>query len=597
MKIHKVTLWNVAGYASLTWDRIQPDINFLVGPNGAGKSTLLQSLSVGLNYICGRRAEDVLTRTYPGGEIELELDEIAGPQHFGLGDINRSQTPSPSPYSFQILQFVEYRQPKNVLGDGRNELRQHATSRYANSVSELKFLLQSNREDRKVADEVLSLCKKVKTSGSHEDWKWIEKAINERSQRKARPTSCGQFDIVALLLDLVRLRNALAVERQPTFILLDNPETYLHPACQEPMIGLVQELIPGGQLFISSHSLKLLCHREPKCVYWLSRQSQNKHGEVSIPSVRELKGGTRDAFFDLYGNDVSSAVLALLISFQSPEYYKFLCECALPSKVERRKNPRADRQIVTVGNELKRRPRRWRVMDYGAGHGDLLEGLTAFPGTDANTEYIAVDRTPSETLLEKIDEAKKDRKIAIGSRFIKTLTAGPTDCDAIILLNVCHEICLPELPQLLAKLLRSHLRRSSSSKLVIHEVQVMPAGEKHFILWTPEDLKWIFRDIPGIRIQVARDSATGVSLDTTVLSVVHKRVKFDSLQALLTARFWNRLPAKKEECLTSIERLERSGRLNTGFEEMLRQRKLAFFMAQLAHICVLERQQETVLPV
>lgn len=595
MRVNKIRLWNIAGYVSLTWDRIQADLNFLIGPNGAGKSTLLQALSTGLYYICGRRVEDVLTRTYPEGEIELELDEIAAPQRFRLGDINKSQTPSKSPFSFQILQFVEHRQPKSVLGDGRSDLRQHATSRYANSVSEIKFLLASNEEDRKLAHEVLNLCKSINASGSRQDWEWIERAIGERSQRKARPVSCGQFDIVALLLDLVRLKTLLKNTSQPAFIFLDNPETYLHPACQEPVIGLVRGQIPDAQLFISSHSLKLLCHREPKCVYWLSRQLQNERGEASVLSVRELKGGTRAAFFDLYGDDVSSAVLALLTTFQNPEYYKFLCECALPSKVEHRKSPRDDRQIQIVGNQLERHPWQWTILDYAAGYGDLLEGLIAFAKTGSDTTYIALDRAPSHVLLERMEEAKGSSKISVESRVITSLGTAQSDCDAIILLNVCHEIPLPELPALFAKLLSSHLRRSSSSKVIIHEVKVMPVGERQFIIWTPEDFKLIFRGIPGIRVRTRVSPPPGVPLDTTVISIIPKKVTFDNLKDLLTSRFWNRLPAKKEECLRAIERLSSSEVIvGTGLDEMLRQRELAFFTAQLAHVCLLERQQRKV---
>ena len=595
MKVRKITFWNVAGYASLTWDRIQTDLNFLVGTNGAGKSTLLQALSTGLYYICGRRAEDILTRTYPEGEIELELDGIAAPQHFRLGDINKSQTPSKSLFSFQILQFVEHRQPKSVLGDGRSDLRQHATSRYANSVSEIKTLLASNEADRKLAHEVLYLCKSINASGSRQDWKWIERAINERSQRKARPVSCGQFDIIALLLDLLRLKTSLKNNSQPAFILLDNPETYLHPACQEPVIGLVREQIPDAQLFISSHSLKLLCHREPKCVYWLSRQSQNECGEASVLSVRELKGGTRAAFFDLYGDDVSSAVLALLTAFQSPEYYKFLCECALPSKVEQRKSPRGDRQIQTVSDQLPRHPWKWTILDYGAGHGDLLEGLVAFGKAGDDTTYIALSREPSHVLLQRTKKAKRSGKISGGSRVITSLGTAPSDCDAVTLLNVCHEILLPELPILLAKLLTSHLRRSLLSKVIIHEVKVMPAGERKFIMWTPEDFKRIFHGIPGIRVRTKVSSVPGVPLDTTIVSVIPDKVTFDGLKDILISRFWDLLPTKKEDCLTSIEHLS-SNRImvDTGFDEMLRQRELASFTAQLAHICLLERQTREV---
>ena len=82
MKIKRICLKNIAGYSSITWDKIQPDLNFLVGRNGAGKSTILQSLSLCLNFICGRRSEDLLTRTYPNAEIEIKTTSGPSSWHF-----------------------------------------------------------------------------------------------------------------------------------------------------------------------------------------------------------------------------------------------------------------------------------------------------------------------------------------------------------------------------------------------------------------------------------------------------------------------------------------------------------------------------------
>jgi len=490
------------------------------------------------------------------------------------------------------MQLIEHRQPKSVVGDGRSDLRQHASSRYANSISEIKFLLGSNESDQRLAHEVLELCRGITASGSPEDWEWIEKAIVERSTRKARPVSCGQFDIVALLLDLVRLKNLLQNNSQPVFILLDNPETYLHPACQEPVIRLVQKQIPDAQLFISSHSLKLLCHRDPKCVYWLSRQYQNERQEVHVLSVRELKGGTRAAFFDLYGDDVSSAVLGLLAAFQSPEYYKFLCECALLPMVERRKSPKDDRQVRVVREQLVNLSSKWTILDYGAGHGDLLAGLVASADADLTNTYIALDRAPSHILTQRLRDAKKSGKISSQSRIVVSLSDTPKNCDVIVLLNVCHEILIPQLPVLLAELLASYLCQSVSSKIVIHEAKVLSAGEKQFIMWTPEDFKRIFNGIPGISVRTDITSPPGVPLDTTIISLIPEQTNFDDLKILLIDRFWSRLPAKKEECLRAIERLSDGGAgKSSGLEEALRQRELAFFTAQFAHICLLERQR------
>jgi len=592
MKIHKIRLWNVAGYTSVTWDRLQPDLNFLVGRNGAGKSTILQALSQSLNYLSGRRTEDLLARSYPAGEIEIEMTSAASPWRIAFREIRTSQGHKHSEYSFKVLQFVENRQPKNTVGDVRAELRQHPTSRYPNAISELKALLESNELDCRLARQVLDICKSITASGSPKDWDWIARAIKERSPLKARPMSCGQFDIVAVSLDLVKLKNSMQNDAEPVFILLDNPETYLHPACQEPILKLFREMIPQAQIFVSSHSLKLLCHREPKAVFWLSRDSQDESGGVNIRSIRELKEGSRIAFFELYGDDSSSAVLALLHSFEGPEYYRFLCDCALPPKPALRNTPAEDRQMQEMRRQLTGRPKQWTILDYGAGSGDLLAALLTWNETDDRTTYVAISADGTTYLRKRIDDAKAGGKISSASKLVNDLSEAPSDCDAVVLCNVCHEIPLPDLPVLLARLISGHLHQSESSKIVIHEVETLIVGEARFIMWTPKDYEQIFRGVQGVRVQQDRsDLPGGVPLNTTTIFLAPGQGAFDDLSEVLVKRFWERLPAKKEECLAEIETQSRAGSpMTSGFEEALRQRRVAFLAAQVANICLLERQ-------
>jgi energy-coupling factor transporter ATP-binding protein EcfA2 len=592
IKISRIRLLNVAGYKSVTWDRIEPDLNFLIGRNGAGKSTILQALSVILNFISGRRTEDLFTRTYPAGEIEIEMN-TGDKSRFSFRDTRISRSNRYKETSFKILQFVENRQPKNSVGDVRAELRQHPNGRYPNAISELKFLLSSSESNQGLARQVLDICKRITFSENLQDWNWIEMAIKERSPHKARPTSCGQFDIVAVALDLVKLKNSLKTDTEPVFILLDNPETYLHPACQEPMLNIFQEMIPQAQIFISSHSLKLLCHRKPKSVFWLSRESQDEYGKVNIQSIRELEEGARIAFYELYGDDLSSAVLTLLSAFESPEYYKFLCDCERPPKAELRNNPALDRQMQEIRYKLYNHPDCWTIFDCGAGNGDLIAALLAWGATDSRTTYVAYTAETSPHLHKRIEEAKKSGKISLDSKLVDSLSDAPSDCDVIVLCNVCHEISLPDLPVILARLLTQHLRVSDTSKIVIHEVDTLHFGEARFIMWNLQDYQHIFGQIRGIRVQLERKNLPGgVPLDTTtIFGISGQMALYDDIKDRLIKGFQERLPDKKDKCLAEIEELLRpNSRKSSGLEEALRQRRVAFLSAQVANICLLERQ-------
>lgn len=592
MKVRRITISNVAGYSSIIWDSINPNLNFLLGRNGAGKTTVLQALALGLNFIGGKRTEDLLTRTYPDGMIEIALSTPEQPFRLLFGEVRRGKRAAEFEPRLTVLHIVENRQPKNTVGESRNYLREHPTKRYMNSISELKALLKSTNEaEQQLAKDVLAICKQVTTLGTPEDWDWIETAVRSRGPKRARPLSSGQFDIAAVILDLVRLRNSLQIEPQPAFILFDNPETYLHPACQEPILDLIREMIPNAQMFISSHSLKLLSHREPKSVFWLSRENQDQSGTVLIQCVRELEEGGKNLFYELYGDDVNSAVLKLLTSLESPEYYKFLCDCALQSKDELRANPARDRQMRTIYSQLKGHAPQWTILDYGAGHGDLLVALLEFSKTDQQTTYVAISEPPYTCLQGRIEDAKLKGRISSTSRLVIDLSEAPTDCDVIVLCNVCHEILLPNLPHILAELLALKLSSRDDARLLIHEVETLPVGEANFVMWTPDDYMQILNNTDGLSVSHKRDLLPNkVPLDTTIISKNKECPNFKRLAETLLSSFFQYLPIKKEKLLTEIDSIINSGSHDIGLNEALRQRRLAFLVAQVATICLLERR-------
>ncbi len=591
--LRRITLHNLAGYRSVIWERLQPDLNFLLGRNGAGKTTVLQALSFALSSVSGVRTEDLLTKTYRDADIELELT-TGETARVSFGAVRRSQgRPGLEPIlDAKTLQIVENRQPKNTVGEDRSEFRAHHTRRYPNSITELKFLLGSNAADRSLAKEVLDICRRIGAVGSAEEWAWIEAELQRRGPTRARPVSCGQFDIVALVLDLVRLRNSVERPTQSAFVLIDNPETFLHPACQEPVLGLVREFVPQAQLFIASHSIKLLCHREPRSVFWLSRDRVALHGEVRISSLRELEEGGKAAFFELYGTDANSAVLSLLRPLDSPEYYKFLCDCALPPAPEARPNPAVDRQMREVRRQLEDHPDEWTVLDFGAGHGDLLAAFLQWGASDARTTYIASTRDESATLARRFKQALAGGRISPRSRLVGDLSEVNGEFDAVVLCNVCHEILPPELPRLLACIL-SRLRQSALSKLVIHEVETLPIGEADFVMWSPEDYQHIFAGVAGIGVEVSRNDLGGVPLATTVVRPPAGGLDPRMLETRLVEAFTRQLPIKREQCLSVLEQLSARAARAEGFNEAIRQRRVAFFTAQVATLCLLERRPLT----
>ena len=590
MKLDRLRLTNVAGYRAITWTDIDPGLNLLLGKNGAGKSSVVQALSLTLSYLGGRRTEDLITRSYPQAQFELWFDGNREPVSVDVRSMRANQS-AEKQYPISVLQVVEHRQPKNVVGSSEPDARHHPTLRYRNALSDLKFMIESDDASmRALANRVFELCKRIEAAGRDEDWDWIRKELVRRGPKRIRPLSCGQYDIAALVLDLVRFADSLA-EEDAGFVLFDSPETFLHPAAQEPVLQLTREMLPDCQIFVASHSLKLLSQRDPRTVFWLSREHENAQNEVEIFNVRKVESGSKELFFELYGDDVSSAVLGLLTAYESLEYYEFLVSCASPPGVVSRLAPHADRQMQEVVGQIRQADHAWAVLDFGAGDGDLLAALLMDRSISSEWRYVAVEPAPSEMLEQRLQEAVENGLIAETSHVVACLADLDGTFDAVVLCNVCHEILPPRLPAVIGQLLSRHLRSVQTSKLVIHEVETLSVGEREFIVWNPSDFRHIMKGIPGLKVQdVSIPRNKGVPLETTVITLDLEIPLPNGLGQILEDRFGQFLARKKNDCLDEIAHLLEERPPAGGMAATLRQRRHAFLVAQVATICELERQ-------
>lgn len=169
------------------------------------------------------------------------------------------------------------------------------------------------------------------------------------------------------------------------------------------------------------------------------------------------------------------------------------------------------------------------------------------------------------------------------------LEGAPPDCDAVVLCNTCHEVPLPDLAKLLARLLSGHL--SATGKIIIiHEMSVLTAGEKQFIMWTPQDYRRIFAGIVGTHVEVLEEKSKGVPLDTTIITRSIASDLPSDLTDLLYGRFCQHLPVKRDECLDEIDKELNQRERDYGLEEAMRQRRIAFLEAQVVNICFAERE-------
>jgi AAA domain len=582
--LQSVDLEGVAGYRVIRWRGLRPGLNLLLGENGAGKSTVLQAITMGLTFLAdGNHSEDVLAGAYPDAQITLRLTTTSEPVTYSFQEILKSPTKKRHASTFEILSFVENRQPQNRVGRRGNTAQHHPTARYPRALATLQhFLHSADKPDQDIARKTLEYAQSLQPELA--DWAWIENEVKRRGSKQARPVSCGQFDLLAVLLDVARLKQRQPV---PLIVILDNPDIFLHPALHGPLLDLIRRELDDPQLLVATHSLKLLSHPDPKAVFWLNR-AHAKNGAVEIQSVRNLDQGTRGVFVQLYGTDTTSAVLDLVRELESPAYFQFLRECALPPAAEKRPRPGDDPQLVLAKDILREDPATRTIIDFGAGHGDLLKALVDDSTTSRPLTYIAVEHTPSKFLAERFANAERDGALTTDSRIITTLDDAPPHSDIIFALNVCHELRPHDLAETLAAFI-ARLRTDKPSRVVLVEMEMLITGEAGYIMWTPEEYQDLFLGLPGVDVTVQHPPRNGVPIGATILTVAPQTAPVTASQLL--DRLREMLGPKKQRSLDEIETLQAMpGSDANSLPVFLRARKLAFHVAQVAMISLEERR-------
>lgn len=584
-----VILREIAGYSEIVWEGIQKDLNLLVGRNGCGKSSVLQALAMALNFFFGRRGEDLLTGAYESASITLRRSD-GSVQELSFREVRTVQTAPASRPVREVLYLVESRRPKSRIGRGRSQLTQHPSVRYDYVMSELQAVLRDRQGEGRLAERIIELAQEM-GAGSPGDWEWILQMLQRGGPRAIRPMSCGQYDMLAIILDLVRMAEARTAPSDPVFIIIDNPDAFLHPAVQGNLISLIPRVLPGVQIFLATHSLKLLARREPRSVFWLSRERACSDRRVRVNSMRELDAEGSRLFYELYGTDASTAVLDLVMGLDATEYLKFLCECSLPCRLIVRERLKDDPQMQVIVDNMLEFDGPWALLDYGAGAGDLLMAGLRLGLRNPQWEYVAVQPEPSELLVQRVDTAKGQGAISTVSRISSELSNVAGKFDAVVLCNTCHAIAFSELPVLLGQLLE-YLRLAPTSRLVIHEMELLRRGERDFIMWTPSDYTAVFRDVPGVRVEVRCDHRPDhVPLHTTLLWRVMGESLPADLSELVAAAFRALLPNKLRDCVRGRNELRANRRGEGGdMAAHLEQRRDAFLSEQIANIVTILAQ-------
>lgn len=299
-----------------------------------------------------------------------------------------------------------------------------------------------------------------------------------------------------ILLQFCMALYAQEVNLENVVIFMDEPENHLHPAALIEVLDKIIPHIKNGQLWIATHSINVLAHFDPSCIWYID------NGKIS------------------YAGDIPETVLAGLLGTEE-EIEKLSHFLSLPAQMGSNKfayeslfypevliTGLKDPQVAQIHDIIKKRAEskeKLKVLDFGIGKGRLLSTIyenERLRNSDI-TEWLDFYG------YDKFDENKdicikvfEDIYSSSDNRYFNDTTQllsvhDENTFDIIVMCNVFHEIEPNEWLNLFSSVKSPFKLLKEDGYLLIVEDQFLAIGEKAhakgFLVFDQLEFKKLFK--------------------------------------------------------------------------------------------------------
>jgi energy-coupling factor transporter ATP-binding protein EcfA2 len=291
-------------------------------------------------------------------------------------------------------------------------------------------------------------------------------------------------------------------------LLLDEPETHLHPKALVQLLQRIDEACPKAQIWIATHSIHVIAHYGLKSLWAMENGAVTYAGSQWRRVLSGLVGdeGDVEVVRTLLGEPARAAMV------------QFASECLIPPSVA--STPPGDPQTAQIAEQIQsllRGSESLRVLDFGMGEGRLLGELAAaISGVSGTIDYWGwdLDTIPQErkdrceSLLRRVYGESAEQRLLLGDmQLSRGIDPGSVDC--VVMCNVLHEVDPRKWISLLGSSgpICSILKESGC--LLVVEDQSLPEGEEShefgFLVLDHDELKALFALPPENRCIVSVD--------------------------------------------------------------------------------------------
>lgn len=581
MRISKITMPKGCfddGLAEIEMKKLG-DMVVIAGKNGSGKSRLLERIKNNVNAYISKAEANEISRS-----INMLIDGLGGlvdPQfsYESKKEIEELQEKlEPLKYihfadkhsKFKALSFVPKRTELKKIGvmtleeqaeaynkcvGGDLENLHDKTNAYINEVWNDYFTsTHPDSEKDYTAEEIENICSNYKNLDD-----LIFAFLGVRIGKGIR-RNCTLFGLMldnaklsegqSILLQLCVAIHAQGASLDNLILILDEPESHLHPKALTDFYNKIRDVLKNGQIWIATHSINLLSQVDASCIWYMKDNAIEYAGKVPEDVLDGLLGSEdeRIKLHDFVGLPDTLANI------------RFACECLIAPKPLTNDGDRQTAQIQKYIKEQREKKGKVCVLDYGAGKGRLINSMSATENAKDWLNYIAYDKYSSDDDVKICKNAIESVYDTSEERLFRDLAdiEKSDDIDKVniaVMCNVLHEIPGDEWVSILNSKSPLYRLLADDGFLLIVEVLELPVGEQphnmgFLVLWEDE-VKELFALEEGNNVFCRKHEKNA---DLVAYTIPKK-----ALKEVTNATYKKAIEMLKDNSLKEVKELRESG--------------------------------------
>lgn len=299
-----------------------------------------------------------------------------------------------------------------------------------------------------------------------------------------------------ILLQFCMALYAQEISLKDLVIFMDEPENHLHPAALLDVLDKITPHVTNGQMWITTHSINVLSHFDPSCIWYIDEGEISYAGNVP---KKVLEG--------LLGNDEEIEKLSHFLSLPAQmASTKFAYESLFYPTVAFTglKDPQVA-QINSIIQGLSENNQKLKVLDFGMGKGRLLATIAENERLIGNEIITWLDFIGYDKFEENREQCLQIFESIYGSDIQRYFNKesdlltqhDSSTIDLVVMCNVFHEIEPSEWLSLFNSQNTIFDLLKDDGHLLIVEDQFLAIGEKAhskgFLVFDQLEFKKLFK--------------------------------------------------------------------------------------------------------